>query len=184
MKDALSDGIVVDLETLRGPDEAGGWEHPERFGLAVAVTWDRGQGFREWFEGDAGALTEELSSFGRVVGFNVLRFDYGVLAAYVPNVRALLSGKTVDILADVYRALGFRVSLDELARATLGRGKTATGEQALRWWREGKRDLVIEYCRGDVALTRDLYLHGVAHGVIYYPSYGETRELRVSWRAS
>ncbi|MGB6836252.1 MAG: ribonuclease H-like domain-containing protein [Dehalococcoidia bacterium] len=184
MKDALSDGIVVDLETLRGPDEAGGWEHPERFGLAVAVTWDPGQGFREWFEGDAGALTEELSSFGRVVGFNALRFDYGVLAAYVPNVRALLAGKTVDILADVYQALGFRVSLDDLARATLGRGKTATGDQAIRWWREGKRDLVISYCRSDVALTRDLYLHGVAHGVIYYPSYGETRELRVSWRAS
>ena len=184
MKDVLFDGIVVDLETLRGPDEAGGWEHPERFGLAVAVTWDAAEGFREWFEGDARALTEELSSFGRVVGFNVLRFDYGVLAAYVPNVRALLPGKTVDILADVYRALGFRVSLDDLARATLGRGKTATGERALRWWREGKRDLVISYCRSDVALTRDLYLHGAAHGVIYYPSYGGTRELRVRWRGS
>lgn len=183
MNHALSDGIVVDLETLRGPDEAGGWEHPERFGLAVGVTWDAGRGFREWFEGEAAALTEELSRFGRVVGFNVLRFDYGVLSAYVPNVRALLSGKTVDILADVYRALGFRVSLDDLARATLGRGKTGTGGQALRWWREGKRELVIEYCRSDVALTRDLYLHGVANGAIRYPRYEGTREVRVGWGA-
>lgn len=172
--------VVVDLETQRGPDEVGGWV-AERMGLAVAVTWDKQNAFREWFEEDVQALVEELSGFQRVVGFNLLDFDYAVLAAYNPNVSKLLKGKTVDLLAHVHRALGFRIKLDELAHATLGRGKTGTGAQSLQWWRQGKRDLVVEYCRADVELTRDMYTHGVTHGFIYYPSYGSKREAKVNW---
>jgi len=178
---ALSDTVVIDIETKRWAEEVGGWAYPERFGLAVAVTWDQENGFREWFREDVEALVGELSSFGRVVGFNALRFDYGVLAAYHPKVSQLLASKTVDILADIYQALGFRISLDDVARATLGRGKTGTGDQAVEWWRQGKRDLVIEYCRADVELTRDIYAYGLRHGVIYYPSYGTRQSLSVNW---
>jgi DEAD/DEAH box helicase domain-containing protein len=174
--------IVIDIETVRGPDEVmGGWANPEGFGVAVAVTWDQENGFQEWYEKDVEALVGELSSFGRIVGFNVLDFDFRVLAAYQPAVSKLLRGKTVDILADVHRALGFRVKLDELARETLGRGKTGTGEQALRWWREEKRDLVVKYCQADVALTRDIYEYGLKRGEIYYPSYGSKRPVTVNW---
>lgn len=172
--------IILDLETARGPDEVGGWV-AERMGLAVAVTWDQENRFREWYEEDVEALVGELSGFDRVVGFNVLDFDYGVLAAYHPKVSKLLKGKTVDILADVHRALGFRVKLDELAQATLGRGKTGTGEQALQWWRQGRRDLVIKYCQEDVRLTKDIYEYGLKRGEIYYPSYGSKRPVRVNW---
>lgn len=174
--------IVLDLETKRWAEEVGGWV-PERFGLAVAVTWDEKNGFREWYREDVEALVTELSAFDRVIGFNVVRFDYRVLAAYYRGVPKLLKRKTVDILADVYRALGFRISLEDLAQATLGKGKSGSGLDAVRWWREGKRDLVAKYCRDDVELTRDLYLHGVAHGVIYYPSYGRKRKLSVNWGA-
>jgi len=192
----LSDTVVLDLETKRLAREVGGWV-PERMGLAVAVTWDEENGFREWFEKDTEALVLELSDFKRVVGFNVLRFDYRVLATYHPNVSQLLTAKTVDILADVYEALGFRISLDNMARATLGRVKTGTGDQAVtgtgdqavRWWRQGKRDLVIDYCREDAELTRDIYAYGLSHGVIYYPHYWprllpilqSTRWVPVNW---
>ncbi len=56
---APSGYVVVDLETQRGPDEVGGWV-AERMGLAVAVTWDQQNAFREWFEEDVQALVEEL----------------------------------------------------------------------------------------------------------------------------
>ncbi len=178
----LVEYIVLDVETMRGPDEvAGGWANPEGFGVAVAVTWDQPNGFREWYEKDVEALVGTLAGFGRVVGFNLLDFDYGVLAAYQPNVSESLRRTTLDILADIHQALGFRIRLDDLARETLGRGKTGIGAQAPEWWRQGKRNLVVEYCRADVELTRDLYTHGVTHGVIYYPSYGSRRALRVNW---
>ena len=183
MPDALLAGTVVfDLETPRLFEEVGG-RFPERLGLAVAVTWDNENGFREWWERDAQALVAELSRFRRVVGFNVLRFDYEVLLPYQPDVFGLLSGKTVDVLEDVFTRLRFRVKLTDLAEATLGRGKTADGIEAVRLWREGEQQKVVEYCRADVGLTRDLYAYGLTRGEICYPSHGLKCSVPVDWRS-
>ena len=46
--------IYLDAETQRLSDEvSGGWENIRAFGLAVAVTWDARNEFREWYEADA-----------------------------------------------------------------------------------------------------------------------------------
>lgn len=76
-----SDIIVLDLESQRGPSECGGRSNVQQFGLAVAVTWDSDEGFREWFEPDVKPLIQHLARFTRVVDFNLLRFDYRVLSA-------------------------------------------------------------------------------------------------------
>jgi DEAD/DEAH box helicase domain-containing protein len=161
--------VVFDLETLRGPEECGGWEHAERFGLAVGVTWCAAHGYRSWEEREAAALVAYLARFERVVGFNVLSFDYSVLSAYQPDVWPLLVPRTLDLLEDVRRGLGYRVGLDALCAATLGRGKSGSGADAPRLWQEGERLRVMRYCRDDVRLTRDLYLHGLRRGFIRYP---------------
>jgi DEAD/DEAH box helicase domain-containing protein len=178
----LAGTVIFDLETQRLFEEVGG-RFPERLGLAVAVTWDNENGFREWWERDAQALVAELSRFRRVVGFNVLRFDYEVLSPYQPDVFRLLSGKTVDVLEDVFTTLGFRVKLTHLAEATLGRSKTADGIEAVRLWRDGERQKLVEYCRADVELTRDLYAHGLTRGEIFYPSHGLKCSVPAHWRS-
>ena len=86
--------ICLDIETQRWAREVGGWV-PERMGLAVAVTWDPDHDFRDWFEDAAENLVQEMARFDRVVGFNILDFDYRVLAAYVPDVSSLLAPTTV-----------------------------------------------------------------------------------------
>ena len=101
--------VVFDLETVRGPDECGGWKNAARFGLAVGVTWCEAEGFRDWFEPDAAALVEYLGGFQRVVGFNVLGFDYKVLGAYYAGVWTLLEHKTLDLLWDFHRLTGRRI---------------------------------------------------------------------------
>ena len=174
--------MVFDLETLRGPEECGGWEHAHRFGLAVAVTWCAAHGYRAWVEPEAAALVAYLARFERVVGFNVLRFDYAVLSAYVPDLWPLLVPRTLDLLDEVRQRLGYRLALDRLATATLGRGKSGSGAEAPRLWREGERLRVARYCRDDVRLTRDLYLHGLRRGFIRYPDRGTVQELVVSDR--
>lgn len=161
--------VVFDLETLRGPEECGGWEHADRFGLAVGVTWCAARGYRTWGERQAAALVAYLARFERVVGFNLLRFDYAVLSAYAPDLWPLLVPRTLDLLERVRQGLGYRVGLDALCRATLGRGKSGSGAEAPRLWREGEHLRVARYCRDDVRLTRDLYLHGLRHGFIRYP---------------
>lgn len=176
----LAGAVVLDLETRRSFDEVGG-RFPGELGLSVGVTWDEENGFREWWESDVAGLITHLSGFPRIVGFNLLRFDYEVLAAYEAHRIESLAAKTVDILDEIHRTLGFRVSLDNVAAATLGRGKTGSGLQAIALWRAGHYQQLVEYCRADVALTRDIYHHGLTHGCINYPTRSQDRPMQVSW---
>ena len=137
------------------------------FSLAVAVTWDSTYGYRAWREQHACALVYELYSFSRVIGFNLLRFDYRVLSAYYPAVQALLARSTIDILLEIQRRLGHRVSLNNIALATLGRGKSSKGADAPYLYRVKQWDVLTEYCRYDVALTRDIYKFGEKYSHIY-----------------
>jgi ATP-dependent helicase YprA (DUF1998 family) len=42
----------------------------------------------------------------------------------------------------------------------------ADGLRALQWWQEGRMLEIIEYCRQDVKITRDLYLYGRDNGYL------------------
>jgi len=86
---------------------------------------------------------------------------------------------TLDMLEEIHRRLGFRLSLGHLAGATLGERKSADGLQSLRWWKEGRLDLIEEYCRRDVDVTRALYEFGRAHGYLVYMDRDEA-PVRVS----
>ena len=79
--------------------------------------------------------------------------------------------------------LNYRVSLDRLAEATFNAGKTGDGLQALHWWKQGRLDLIEEYCRQDVQLTRDLFHHGHDKGFLLIDSKnGDCMRVPVSWR--
>ena len=61
-------------------------------------------------------------------------------------------------------------------------GRTPTGLDALAWWKEGKMDEIIAYCRQDVAVTRDLYLFGRDNGYLLFSNKaGKTVRLPVEW---
>ena len=175
--------IFFDLETPRWSTEVeGGWSNIPAFGMSVAVTcWDDSIAFQKWLESDAGELVKELDRGDRIIGFNSIGFDYEVLSAYVPNIHDLLDGKSFDILADIYRRLGFRVSLDNICSATLGKGKIGSGRDAVEWFRQGQIDKVVEYCQKDVELTREIYRYGQEHGFVCYPQFGQPVELPVDW---
>ena len=169
--------VYFDLETQKSASEVGGWTNIRRMRLAVGVTYSTAtERYETFYEGDADALVEELSGADLVVGFNVKRFDYTVLSPYtsVP----LWSLPTFDMLEHVTRTLGFRLSLDTLARATLNEAKSADGMQSLRWWKAGKVDLIAEYCRKDVEITRRLHEYAREHGyLLYFSKDGRKRRV-------
>ena len=174
--------IFFDLETkLWSTEVEGGFSNISAFGMSVAVTWNDGHGFQTWLEKDAGELVKELERADKVIGFNSVGFDYEVLSAYVPNVHDSLDGKSFDILADIYRRLGFRVSLDNICSATLGKGKIGNGRDAVEWFRQGQIEKVVEYCQRDVELTREIYRYGQEHGCVCYPRFEQSVELPVDW---
>ena len=46
--------------------------------------------------------------------------------------------------------------------------KSADGLQSLRWWSEGRVDVIERYCRDDVAILRDLFEHARAEGHLLF----------------
>jgi DEAD/DEAH box helicase domain-containing protein len=171
----------LDTETQRLADEVGGWGNVHLMRLAVAVVYDQLKDrFSVYPEERVGELVKDLQAFDLVVGFNIKGFDYRVLGAYIPfDFRAL---PTFDILEDIHRRLGFRLSLGHLAEHTLGKRKSADGIQAVRWFREGNLAAVIDYCKDDVAATRELFEFGRQKGhLIYLNREGQAVRLPVRW---
>ncbi len=152
-------------------------------GVSVAVAYDSGTDtFHRFGQDELDGLCEILSGVKLVVGFNVRRFDYAVLAGCVKYDFGRL--RTLDMLEHVKRRLGYRLSLDHLAQATLGASKSADGLQALEWWKQGRLEEIATYCQADVAITRDLYLFGRDKGyVLFRNKAGNVVRLPVDWRA-
>lgn len=173
--------LVLDIETKRGAGEVGGWTNCHLMGLAVAVVWDSRTGScRSYFEDQAGELLLDLASADLVVGFNLIGFDYKVLSAYDNG--SLAKVRTFDILQDIRRRLGYRLSLAHLAEKTLGASKTADGLQSLEWVKQGRLDLVEEYCRNDVMITQELFSHGLSRGYVRFENReGRLLELALDW---
>ncbi|KND51733.1 MAG: DEAD/DEAH box helicase domain protein [Parcubacteria bacterium C7867-001] len=115
-----------------------------------------------------------------LIGFNSDTFDIPILNRYYPG--DLTKIKSLDLLAEVYKALGRRIRLQALGEATLKRGKTGDGLEAQKWWEEGLYDKVKKYCIEDVRLTRDLYDYALANGHIKYKDLREVKELKLDTR--
>lgn len=172
--------VFFDLETLREAQEVGGWGNISKMGMACAVCYDTLEDcYTHYLEKDVQELITKLRQADLVVGYNIRRFDYVVLGAYSDfNFSAL---PTFDMLEEVTRILGHRLKLDSIALATLGQGKSADGLQCLRWVKEGKMDLIVEYCKKDVEITRDVFWHGVQKKMLMYQNRSERAQMAVAW---
>jgi DEAD/DEAH box helicase domain-containing protein len=173
--------VVFDVETKHTADEVGGWSNIRDMGLAVAVTYSAvNDVYRDYTEQDVNLLIAALRGADLVVGYNLFRFDYQVLSAYTSEPLAELP--TVDMLRDLHRVLGWRPKLDDVAAATLGERKSADGLAAVRWFREGKLERVIDYCRRDVEVTWKVYTFGKRNGYVQVKGRSwRTQRVPVRW---
>ncbi len=173
--------MVLDVETRRSATEVGGWNRADRMGVSVAVLYDsQGDVFVEYEQDALPDLFARLREADLVIGFNSSRFDYTVLQPFAGyDLRSL---PTLDMLVEVKKRLSYRVSLDNLARATLNAPKSADGLQALQWWKEGNLSAIAEYCRKDVEITRDVYLFGHREGYLLFTNKaGQAVRIAVEW---
>ncbi len=176
----MGDVIVLDLETQKSFDEVGGRENLHLLRVSVVGIYSYNQDlFRTFTEWETPSLRGILEEASLIVGFNIKRFDYPVIEPYLK--RSLRDFPTLDIMEDVERFLGHRLSLDTLVKATLGEGKTGHGLDAIRYFREGEIEKLKSYCLADVRLTRDLYEYGKRHGHMKYQKNNEYRSIPVAW---
>ncbi len=159
--------VVLDVETRRSAAEVGGWHKAGDMGVSIVVVYDsKSAKFTAYTQEELGALFIQLRQCQCVVGFNNSRFDYAVLQTFAPY--DLQSLPTVDMLQKIKERLSYRVSLDNIAAATLGEPKSADGLQALQWWKEGEIEKIRVYCQKDVEITQRVYLFGLEHGYVLF----------------
>lgn len=193
----MEDFLVFDLETQRSADEVGGWANIPDMKMSVGVLWDsRKNDYCVYYEDQIFDLIEHLQSGPVVIGYNHIGFDYPVLGGYYPKGPERLKvinnlnepSRNLDLLIDVRKQLGKRMKLDNIARATLKIGKSADGLMALKWYKEylegdkGKLIEIMEYCKQDVEVTRDVFLYGVKHGEVFYDDRNTgIKSFKVKW---
>lgn len=177
-----ADVLVLDIETQFFGNEVPRREN--RVAVAGFMDIDRGSVYEFVTEPEVGQLFERMDAASLIVGHNLLAFDYAVLDRYhEEDVRKRYEPKTLDTLADIHRRHGRRLSLDALADATLARRKELVPEGVPLLWRTGRLLEVVERNRGDVELTRDLYLFGRDFGYVAArdPDGSGFVELEVHW---
>ena len=182
--------VYFDLETQRGFNDVGGVANLAKMGVSVACSYSTASGkYVIYGEEDLDELIDLLRRADQVVGFNHLHFDYGVLQGYTV---LDLETQTVnlDMMIDLQGHTGRRLSLDKVASATLGTGKTAVGTDALRWWQQYKAGgdqeflmKIAEYCAYDVKVTRGVHEYGMEHGHIKFTDGPGEQIVPVSWSA-
>lgn len=173
----MAEKLVLDLETQRDFASVEG-RRLELLGVSVVGVYSYTEHrYDAYVEADLPNLAPRLQAAELLIGFNIRRFDLPVLQPYLTYNGAALP--MLDIMEEVVKHLGHRLSLDALSQATLGRGKSGSGLDALRWYKEGRMDLITQYCLEDVKLTKELYDYGKQHGRLYYISRTTNQKLPV-----
>jgi DEAD/DEAH box helicase domain-containing protein len=182
--------LYFDLETKYSADEVGGWSNIEDMGMSVGVIWDSAEEQHYvYLDHQVSDLVQHCRRGDLVVGFNHIEFDYRVLAGAFhadPQQRARLRTElaelnNLDMLTELKKQLGHRLKLESVARPTIGAGKSADGLQALQWYKEGKLDKIIEYCKIDVEVTRDVHRYAMQKGELLYDSRSGVKTVTVNW---
>ncbi len=178
----MSNEIVFDIETQNTYQEIG-TRDTRLLKISLVGVWSSADAsYTSFLEDELPRLWPLLEHADRLIGYNSRWFDVPVLANYYPG--DLTKIPMLDILEEVERHLGFRVKLDDLARSTLGVGKTGHGLQAVEFWKNGEIEKLRAYCLQDVRVTKELYEFGLAHGhLLYDDKLGRRQEIPVNFAA-
>lgn len=172
MKTRREPALVIDLETKRSFDEVGGHRNMAELGVSVAGVYDYiTDSFFALEEDELPQLEELIQKRNRVIGFNIVGFDWPALQPYMQELD-LTEVPTLDMLSKVRRELGFRIALNNIAKHTLGEEKSGDGLDATERFRRGEIEKVKNYCLDDVRITRDVFEYGNNHGEIHLESRG------------
>lgn len=183
--------IIFDTETKKFFDDIGDYD-PAKLGVSITSVYTRtlddnlkevdGKMLSFWEKGfDEMFLLFEKAD--RIIGFNSITFDIPALSPYFPTHWSKL--KHFDILDRIKKIEGKRMSLDSLAKATLGVKKNDNGINAIKYWNAGDPQSLAKlkkYCEMDVAITRDIYDHALRNGVLKYIDFwNETHEIKLDF---
>jgi DEAD/DEAH box helicase domain-containing protein len=173
--------IVFDIETQKSFKDIDR-SKLHRLKVSVAGLYDSGTDSYEIYEEkEVYKIDEKFRSADVLVGFNCLGFDLPILAPYLfTPVQNFL---VVDLMEEIQKVRGHRVTLQSVAEGTLNIHKTGDGLGALEMYQEGRMEELKKYCLDDVRLTKEIYEYGAQNEKIYFVSNRDwqTHEVPVKW---
>lgn len=163
--------IFLDVETKKAFFDTGNHD-PGSLGVSFAGICRRNleekgkDEFKGFFEEQLNDLWPVLEQADRVVGFNIIGFDFPALRQYYHG--DIEAFPILDIMEEVKKDVGHRISLNAIARETLGVEKSGTGLDAISYYEQGKLEELKKYCLLDVRITRDIYDYGKKYGSLKF----------------
>ncbi len=169
--------IVFDIETRNLFQDVGS-NDPTALDISVVCIYDyETDSYKSFVQEEFGKLWPILEKADMLITFNGDHFDIPLLNKYYPG--DLTKIKSLDLLKEVKKVLGFRIKLDSIAGATLGTGKSGNGLEAVTWWKNGEIDKIIKYCIDDVKVTKDIYDYALKNGTLKYRDGTTVKEMKV-----
>lgn len=171
--------VIFDLETKKFFDETG-TTNPADLGVSIVGLYFRETNGEEELKGELVSFWEKdfdkmwkiFRDADRIVGFNSKNFDIPALAPYAPADFAHLSH--FDILEKIKEIIDRRVSLNRIAKDTLGTTKTDNPANATVYFQSGDPESLAKlksYCEADVILTRDVYDFALKNKFLKFTDY-------------
>jgi DEAD/DEAH box helicase domain-containing protein len=188
--------LTFDIETKMLADEVGGWSNKHKMGVACLVALDSKDSIYHVYSLDDIPGTESLDCVielfdnalneGQVInGYNIIDFDFPVLEHElgIKNLSKKYLPVIVDPMQHIYKKLGFRIALQDIASLNFNESKTMDGKDAPMEWRKGNHKKVIDYCKKDVDLAYKLYVKGKSEGTLLYKDKfnSQPKKIKVTW---
>ena len=167
--------IVFDIETSNTFSDVGSSNAADLDISVLCLHDSETNEYRHFLQEDFTELWGIIEGADMLIGYNSDHFDIPLLNKYYPG--DLSQIKSLDLLKEIHKSLGRRIKLDSVAQATLGEKKSGHGLEALRWWRNGERQRVIDYCIQDVKVTKKIYEYALKNGKVKFKELGKVRDI-------
>lgn len=173
--------LILDIETQNSFQDIGGKANLSLLKISlVGAYWYPENKFMVFMADELDKLKELIIKAELVIGYNLLGFDYPVLESHLKNF-SFNNIKTLDILNEAQKYLGYKIRLEDVAQGSLHTGKGGSGLDAITMWKNNRLEELKKYCLQDVALTRDVYEFGRQNNHIKFKSSWLTYDIPVSW---
>lgn len=172
---------VLDLETQKSFSEVGR-DRLQDLKVSVVGLYDYPtDAYLTFEENQMRDLEDLLRQVDLLIGFNIKGFDLPVLKPYL--MAPVAQFPMLDLLEEIRKVRGHRVTLQSLAVATLAETKSGSGCQAVELFREGRLHELKRYCLDDVRITKGIFEYGRANRKVFFRSERDfqTHEVPVDW---
>ncbi len=169
--------IVFDIETRNMFQDVGSNDARD-LDISIVCLYDYSTDtYSSFLQEEFGKLWPILENADMLITYNGDHFDIPLLDKYYPG--DLTKIKSLDLLKEVKKSLGFRLKLDSIASGTLGHGKSGHGLEAITWWKNGEIEKLRKYCIDDVKVTKEIYEFAMKNGHLKYKDGPNLKDIKL-----